>query len=122
MLTWFTNLRLRWKVLFAPAFLILVLIGIGGYAVYAQRANQATLDSLMLGPVLQAETVADFSTGAWTAEVHLFRLMATAANETDQKKIKALGVETTKSLTEMAGKAQACRHQQRVRRVVTLVA
>ena len=29
MFVWFANLRLRWKTLFAPGFLILVLIGVG---------------------------------------------------------------------------------------------
>ena len=90
MFRWIGNLRLRWKIMFAPAFLILVLLGIGGYAAYLQRATQADIGALIAGPVIQAETVADFGSTAWAAQVHLYRLMATAANETDEKKVKAL--------------------------------
>ncbi len=107
MFSWFANLRLRWKMLIAPAFLILVLIGVGAYFAYVQRSNQAAVDALMVGPVLQAETVADFSTTAWTAQVHLYRLMATAANENDQKKIKALSAQASAALSEMATKFKA---------------
>jgi hypothetical protein len=87
---WFANLRLRWKVLFAPAFLITVLIGTGLYALQEQRANQASITALMAGPVHQAESVADFTNSAWTSQVHLYRLMATAANETDPGCVKTL--------------------------------
>ena len=93
--------------LFAPAFLIIVLIGLGAYFAYVQRSNQAAVDALVVGPVLQAETVADFSTTAWTAQVHLYRLMATAANENDQKKIKTLSAQASSALSEMAGKFKA---------------
>ena len=41
MLNWFRNLRLRWKIFFAPMLLIAVLIGLGAYALQAQRTNQA---------------------------------------------------------------------------------
>ncbi len=104
MLSWLANLRLRWKVLVAPAFLILVLIGVGAYAWDQQRANQAAVDALMVGPVRQAEAVSDFTTAAWAAQVHLYRLMATAANETDAKKIKSLGDTAVKALGEMTEK------------------
>src|SRR5665647_1234418 len=104
MFTWFANLRLRWKVLFAPALLILVLIGVGAYFSQMQRSNQAAVDALMVGPVRQAETVADFSMTAWKAQVHLYYLMATAANETDEKKIEALAGNATKGLGELAEK------------------
>jgi methyl-accepting chemotaxis protein len=107
MFSWFANLGLRWKVLFAPACLILVLAGVGAYAIHVQRANQAAVDALMTGPVAQAEAVGDFGIAAWKAQVQLYRLMATAANETDEKKIKAIGLETTKTLDAMAEKLKA---------------
>ena len=112
MFAWFANLRLRWKMLFAPAFLILVLIGVGAYFAYVQRSNQAAVDALMVGPVLQAETVADFSTTAWTTQVHLYRLMATAANETDQKKIKALSRASLSGVVGDGGQIQGARRPQ----------
>ena len=71
MRTWIANLRLRWKILFAPAFLILVLIGVGAYEAQVQRDNQLSVESLMAGPVRQAETVADFTNAAWVSQVHL---------------------------------------------------
>ena len=104
MSSWFANLRLGWKVMANPAFLIVVLIGIGVYAFLGQRANQAQVHALMVGPVRQAEVVSDFSSAAWTSQVHLYRLMATAANETDVKKIKALGGTATKGLTDVSDK------------------
>jgi len=107
MFNWFRNLSLRWKVLFAPGFLILVLIGVGAFTAYEQRVGQQAVDKLMTGPVRQAETVADFANSAWTSQVHLYRLMATAANETDQKKIKALGGVVAKALGTLAEKLKA---------------
>ena len=99
-----SNLRLRWKVLCAPGFLILVLIGFGGYALHTQQSNQATVNALMAGPVRQAELVADFGAAAWASEVRLYRLMATAANESDEKKVKDLSDRASASLSDVAAK------------------
>ena len=107
MLIWFANLRLGWKVMAAPAFLIAVLIGVGVYAFLGQRANQAQVHALMVGPVRQAEVVSDFSGSAWTSQVHLYRLMATAANETDKKKIKVLSDTATNGLNDVSEKLKA---------------
>jgi methyl-accepting chemotaxis protein len=101
MLAWITNLRLRWKVLFAPAFLIMVLIGIGAYALHEQRANQASTEGLMAGPIRQTEIVADFVNSAWVSRSHLYFLMATAANETDQQKIKALAKDAMRAVDDL---------------------
>ncbi len=104
MIAWLSNLRLHWKVLFAPGFLILVLLGFGAYALHLQQSNQATVNALMDGPVRQAEAAADFGTTAWASEVHLYRLMATAANETDEKKIKTLSDRASAALADVAAK------------------
>lgn len=106
MLYWFGNLRLGWKVLVAPAFLILALIGVGTFAVRALSTNEANVHALMLGPVRQAETVADFTNSALQSQISLYQLMATAANETDEKKIKRLSAETTKTLGQLTDKAK----------------
>jgi methyl-accepting chemotaxis protein len=95
---WFRNLRLRWKILSAPAILVLVLIGIGAEALVTQRADQATVDGLMSGPVRDAEVLADFTTAIWSTQARLYRLTATAANETDSAKVAAMAKETAKSL------------------------
>jgi methyl-accepting chemotaxis protein len=107
MLTWFRNLRLRWKILFAPVLLIAVLIGLGGYAFQGQRADQAAVDALMNGPVRQAELVAEFSTAAWAAHARLYRLTATAANETDKEKIKRAAADTSALLAKVSEKVSA---------------
>ena len=107
MLSWFHNLRLRWKVLLAPAFLIAALIVVGGYALSAQRANQAAVDALIAGPIRQTELAADFNTAIWTVHARLYRLTATAANETDEKKIKALAGETANGLAAVAARLKA---------------
>src|SRR5712691_12229080 len=107
MFGWFNHPKLRWKVLLAPAFLILVVIGVGGHALHVQRSNQAAVGALMVGPVLQAETIAAFGTAAWSAQARLYRLTATAANETDEKKIKTVATQTSKALSEVAEKLKA---------------
>lgn len=104
MFSWFSNLRLRWKVLFAPAFLIIVMAGTGAFAIHTQWTNQAAVDALMAGPVRQAEVLAEFANQATRAQVQLYHLTATAANETDEKKLKALGATTMTAVNEMAEK------------------
>jgi methyl-accepting chemotaxis protein len=107
MIVWFRNLRLRWQILSAPAILVAVLIGIGAYALVSQRANQATMDALMSGPMRDAETLADFETATWTLQARLYRLTATAANESDTKKVNAMANETAKSLADIPEKLKA---------------
>lgn len=102
MFSWFSNLRLRWKVLFAPAFLILVMAGVGAFAIITQRDNQAAVDALMVGPVRQAEVLAEYANQATRTQVQLYHLTATAANETDEKKLKALGAATLKAVNDLA--------------------
>jgi len=104
---WFHNLRLRWKILFAPAILVVVLIGIGAEALLTQRANQATVDALMAGPVHDAEDLADFTNAIWTAQARLYRLTATAANETDVNKVRAMAIETAKAVGNITRKLKA---------------
>jgi methyl-accepting chemotaxis protein len=93
MLGWIKNIGLSWKVQLAPAFLILVLVGVGGYALLALRSNQAAVDALISGPVRQSELANDLTTTTWTAHAKLYRLAATAANEKDEKKVAAFAKE-----------------------------
>lgn len=90
MLNRIRNAGLSWKVNLAPAFLILVLIGLGIYALQTLRINQASVDALMAGPVRQSELATDLTTAVWSAHAKLYRLAATAANEKDEKKIEAV--------------------------------
>ncbi|MGZ5876229.1 MAG: methyl-accepting chemotaxis protein [Bradyrhizobium sp.] len=95
MLGWIKNIGLSWKVQLAPALLILALIGVGGYALQALRSNQMAVDALVSGPVRQSELANDLTTTAWMAHAKLYRLAATAANETDSKKITAVAKEAS---------------------------
>jgi methyl-accepting chemotaxis protein len=95
MLGWIKNMGLSWKVQLAPAFLILVLIGVGAYALLALQSNQAAVDALVSGPVRQSELANDLTTTAWTAHAKLYRLAATAANEKDDRKVAAFAKEAT---------------------------
>jgi methyl-accepting chemotaxis protein len=95
MFGWIKHIGLSWKVQLAPAFLILVLIGVGAYALQALHANQAAVDALVSGPVRQSELINELDTVAWTAHARLYRLAAIAANETDEKKVKALAKEAS---------------------------
>jgi methyl-accepting chemotaxis protein len=107
MSTWFNNLRLRWKILLAPALLILILVGLGSYALQTLRTNQASVAGLISGPVYQSEVVADFTTAVWTAHARLYRLAATAANESDQQKVTTVAKETATALAGVADKLRA---------------
>src|SRR3954452_7440423 len=100
MLTRVRNIGLSWKVQIAPAFLVLVLVGLGAYALQTLRLNQASVDALMAGPVRQSELAADLNTTVWMAHAKLYRLAATAANEKDEKKLQAVA----KDASAAAGK------------------
>jgi methyl-accepting chemotaxis protein len=95
MLGWIKNIGLSWKVQLAPAFLVLVLIAVGVYALLALRSNQAAVDALVSGPVRQSELANDLTTTAWIAHAKLYRLAATAANEKDEKKVAAFAKEAS---------------------------
>jgi methyl-accepting chemotaxis protein len=102
MLSWIKNIGLSWKVQLAPAFLILVLIGVGAYALLALRSNQAAVDGLVSGPVRQAELASDLTTTAWMAHAKLYRLVATAGNEKDEKKIAAFVKEASAAAAKIS--------------------
>nr|WP_320109645.1 hypothetical protein [Rhodopseudomonas sp. P2A-2r] len=89
------NIGLAWKVQLAPAFLVMVLIGVGAYALQNLRMNQASVDGLISGPVRQSELVNELNTVIWTAHAKLYRLAATAANEQDEKKIQGVSKEAS---------------------------
>jgi methyl-accepting chemotaxis protein len=107
MLGWIKNIGLSWKVQFAPALLILVLIGVGGYALQALRSNQAAVDALVSGPVRQSELAGDLTTTAWMAHAKLYRLAATAANEQDEKKVAAFAKEASVAAARISGALKA---------------
>jgi methyl-accepting chemotaxis protein len=86
---------LSWKVQLAPLLLIVMLLALGAYALLTLRDNQVKLDALMAGPVRQAELAADLNSTIWAAHAKLYRLAATAANETDSNKIQAMAKEAS---------------------------
>jgi methyl-accepting chemotaxis protein len=107
MLGWVKNIRLSWKVQLAPAFLILVLIGVGAYALQALRSSQAAVGALVSGPVRQSELVNELTATAWTAHAKLYRLAATAANETDEKKVAAFAKEASVATARISNAVKA---------------
>jgi hypothetical protein len=107
MLGWFKNIGLSWKVQLAPGFLILVLIGIGAYALQALRSNQMSVDALVSGPMRQSELASDLTTTAWMAHAKLYRLAATAANESDSKKVEAMAKEASLAATKISDALKA---------------
>ena len=102
MFRWYANAGLQWKVLLAPAFLVVVVAGVGVFANHTMRANRTAVQELMAGPVRNAEVVADFNNAAWRAQVQLYRMMATASNEDDAKKVESLAADATKALDDLA--------------------
>jgi len=95
MFGWLKRAGLSWKVQLAPLLLILILLALGAYALLTLRDNQLKLDALMAGPVRQAELAADLNSTIWAAHAKLYRLAATAANETDSNKIGAMAKEAS---------------------------
>ncbi|MFZ2157326.1 MAG: HAMP domain-containing methyl-accepting chemotaxis protein [Bradyrhizobium sp.] len=102
MLGWIKNIGLSWKVQLAPAFLILVLIGVGAYALQALRSNQTAVDALVSGPMRQSELANELTTTTWMAHAKLYRLAATAANETDTKKVAAIAKEASSAAAKIS--------------------
>ena len=89
MFGWVKNIGLPWKVQMAPAVLIVALIGVGIYTLQNLTRNMADAEALINGPIQQAQRVAELDSTLWKAHAKLYRLAALAANETDDKKIKA---------------------------------
>jgi methyl-accepting chemotaxis protein len=89
MFGWVKNLRLPLKVQLAPAVLITALIGVGVYTLQNLQQNMADAEALVHGPIQQAQLAAELDSTLWKAHAKLYRLAALAANETDDKKIKA---------------------------------
>src|ERR1700712_751919 len=107
MFGWIKNVSLSWKVQLAPAFLILVLVSVGAYALQALRSNQTAVDALFSGPVRQSELAADLTTAAWIAHAKLYRLAATAANEKDDKKVAAFAGEASAAAAKVSDALKA---------------
>ncbi len=101
MFGWLRRAGLSWKVQLAPFLLILILLALGGYALLTLRDNQLKLDALMAGPVRQAELAADLNSTIWAAHANLYRLAATAANESDSSKVGAMAKEATAASTRI---------------------
>jgi methyl-accepting chemotaxis protein len=95
------NLGMSWKVQLAPAFLILILIGLGAAGLQTLRMNKANVDELISGPIRLAELSSELSTSAWAAHAKLYRLAATAANEKDEAKIKVVAKETSAAVAQV---------------------
>jgi methyl-accepting chemotaxis protein len=107
MFGWTKKIGVSWQVQLAPAFLILVLIALGGHALQALRSNQAAVDAFVSGPVRQSELVNDLASEAWTAHAKLYRLVATAANEKDDKKIAAFAKEASAAAAKISDAMKA---------------
>jgi methyl-accepting chemotaxis protein len=107
MLGWIKNIGLSWKVQLAPAFLVVVLIAVGTYALLALRSNQAAVDALVSGPMRQSELANDLTTTVWISHAKLYRLAATASNEKDEKKVAAFAKEASAAAAKISDAVKA---------------
>jgi len=107
MFGWFKNVGLSWKVQLAPALLVLVLISVGAYALLALRSNQAAVDALVSGSVRQSELANELTITVWISHAKLYRLAATAANETDEKKVAAVAKEASAAAAKISDAVKA---------------
>jgi methyl-accepting chemotaxis protein len=99
--SWIKHIGLSWKVQLAPAFLILSMLGIGVFALHALRDNQQNVDKLVSGPVRQSELASELNGTAWSAHAKLYRMAATAANETDAAKLTKVMKEATSAIAQI---------------------
>src|ERR1700730_13004109 len=106
------NIGLSWKVQIAPAFLIMVLVGLGAYALQTLRFKQGSVDALMAGPVRQSDLAGDLNTAVWIAHAKLYRLAATAANEKDEKKIQAVAKDASTAAAKISDVLRAVESSQ----------
>ena len=107
MLGRFKNVGMSWKVQLAPAFLILILTGLGAAGLQTLRSNKANVDELIAGPIRLAELSSELSSSAWAAHAKLYRLAATSANEKDQAKIQAVARETSAAVSQVPAALKA---------------
>jgi methyl-accepting chemotaxis protein len=112
MFAWLKNIGLSWKVQFAPLLLIGILLTLGAYALVTLRDNQRSLDALMAGPVRQAELAADLDITIWAAHAKLYRLAATAANESDSGKISAMAKDASSASAKILDAVKAIEESQ----------
>jgi len=112
MFAWLKNIGLSWKVQFAPLLLIVILLTLGAYALVTLRDNERSLDALMAGPVRQAELAADLDITIWAAHAKLYRLAATAANESDSGKISAMAKDASSASAKILDAVKAIEESQ----------
>ena len=104
MFAWLRNLGFHWKIQLAPACLIVALVGVGAYFLHTLTTNQANVSALFVGPVRQAEAVADLNAAVWAANANLYRVAAMGANEKDPSQLQALIKQTSTALAEVTAK------------------
>jgi methyl-accepting chemotaxis protein len=102
-----TRLSVQWKVLAAPVILVFGLVALGAYSALLLRANQVDMQQLVEGPLHQKDAADKVSELGWSAHSRLYRLMATSANETDEKKVQAMADDTMKALATLAQSSKA---------------
>jgi methyl-accepting chemotaxis protein len=73
----------------------------------ALRSNQTAVDALVSGPMRQSELANDLTTTAWISHAKLYRLAATASNETDGKKIAAFAKEASAAVAKISDAVKA---------------
>src|SRR5258708_6354368 len=106
------NLGLSWKVQIAPAFLIVVLVGLGAYALQTLRFNQASVDALMAGAGGEAGMGAGLHTPVGVAHAKLHSLAAASANEKDEKKVQAVAKDASTAAAKISDVLRAVESSQ----------
>ena len=105
----FDDLKLRMKVLTAPLFLVCVLLAVGAFALWSLQSNRQSFQSLTSGPIAEVNSAGEFETSLWATHAKLYRLTATAANESDAAKIKAIGAALQGEVTSLNARLAALR-------------
>jgi methyl-accepting chemotaxis protein len=99
----FANLSIRSKVLSVPGAMVVLLLGLAGYAFALLGGNETKVHDLNDGVLRPTETISEFSSQAQRSIATIFRLTSTAANVSDEQQLEKMAKTVSDGLDRLAG-------------------
>jgi methyl-accepting chemotaxis protein len=87
------NLSVRFKIAIAPAVLLVVLLGLGGFAAKLLADNARSIEALEKDVLVRLDVIERFDSQLDGTMSALYRLTSVAANETDEAKVTRMAKE-----------------------------
>lgn len=101
------NLRMRAKISLVAVFLIIFIVGLGGYGYWLLTSNQSQLSHVQSGVIKQTDAIIAFQRDSLKSVTALYRLISTANNESDTKKIEAMSADGIKQFDALAAEMKS---------------